>query len=58
MTSIDEVRQQIVRLEVERKQIEQALLESKRYLTRLIESSPDAIISTDGREYQTLQRER
>jgi PAS domain S-box-containing protein len=47
MTSIDEVRQQIVRLEVERKQIEQALLESKRYLTRLIESSPDAIISTD-----------
>jgi PAS domain S-box-containing protein len=47
MTSIDEMRQQIVRLEVERKQTEKALLESKRYLTSLIESSPDSIISTD-----------
>jgi PAS domain S-box-containing protein len=30
-----------------RKQAEQAAVESKRYLTRLIEGSPDAIISTD-----------
>ena len=45
MTSIDELRQQIETLEA--KQTEQSALEAKRYLTRLIESSPDAIISTD-----------
>jgi len=44
---IDELRQQIGALEAERKQAEQAALEAKRYLNRLIESSPDAIISTD-----------
>ena len=54
MTSTDELRQQIGALEAERKQAEQVALEAnaklretKRYLTRLIESSPDAIISTD-----------
>ena len=45
MTSIDEPRQQIETLET--KQTEQSALAAKRYLTRLIESSPDAIISTD-----------
>jgi PAS domain S-box-containing protein len=50
MTSIDEVRQQIVRLEVERKQIEQALLESKRYLTRLIESDGNIKLFSESAE--------
>ena len=44
---IDELRQKIGALEAERKQAELAALETKRYLTRLIESSTDAIISTD-----------
>ena len=45
--TIDELRQKIGALETERKQAEQTALEVKRSLTRLIESSPDAIISTD-----------
>src|SRR6187401_266771 len=52
--TIDELRQKIGALETERKQAEQAALEAnaalretQRCLTRLIESSPDAIISTD-----------
>jgi PAS domain S-box-containing protein len=51
---INEPRQQIGAPESERKQTEQVALEAnakheetKRYLTRLIETSPDAIISTD-----------
>jgi len=47
MTSTDELRQQIVSLQSERKQAEQESLEAKRYLTGLIECSPDAVISTD-----------
>ena len=52
--TIDELRQKIGALETERKQAEQAALEAnaalretQRCLTRLIESSPDAIIFTD-----------
>jgi PAS domain-containing protein len=52
--TIDELRQKIGALETERKQAEQTALEAnaslqetQRCLTRLIESSPDAIISTD-----------
>ena len=52
--TIDELRQKIGALETERQQAEQAALEAnaalretQRCLTRLIESSPDAIISTD-----------
>jgi PAS domain-containing protein len=44
---IDELRRQITALEAERQQAEQVARETKRHLTRLIESSPDAIISTD-----------
>src|SRR6187200_1043 len=44
---VDELRRQIAALEAERQQAEQVARESKQYLTRLIESSPDAIISTD-----------
>ena len=44
---IDELRQQIVVLEAERKHAEQAALEAKRYLARLIETSPDPVISSD-----------
>ncbi len=44
---IDELRQQIGVLEAERKQAEQVALEAKRYLTLLIETSPDAVVSTD-----------
>jgi len=45
--NLDALRQKIHALEVERKSSEQAALEAKRYLDRLIESSPDAIISTN-----------
>src|SRR5689334_7277812 len=44
---VDELRRQIAALEAERQQAEQVARESRQYLTRLIESSPDAIISTD-----------
>ena len=44
---MDELRQRISALEAERKQTAQVALETKRYLTRLIDSSTDAIISTD-----------
>ena len=40
-------RQRVGALEAERKQAELVALETKRYLTRLIDSSTDAIISTD-----------
>ena len=56
MTSIDEPRQQIETLET--KQTEQSALGAKRYLTRLIESSPDAIISTDKEGHVVLFSER
>src|SRR5262249_1726715 len=52
--TIDELRQKIGALELKRNEAEQAALEgnvtlqeTKRYLTRLIESSPDAVISTN-----------
>jgi PAS domain S-box-containing protein len=44
---IDELRREIAALEAKCQQEEQVARESKQYLTRLIESSPDAIISTD-----------
>jgi PAS domain S-box-containing protein len=44
---MDELRQRVSALEAERKQAELVALETKRYLTRLIDSSTDAIISTD-----------
>jgi PAS domain S-box-containing protein len=44
---IDELRQQIGVLEAERRHAEQAALEAKRYLARLIETSPDPVISSD-----------
>jgi adenylate cyclase len=44
---IDELRQQIVVLEAARKHAEEVALEAKRYLARLIETSPVPIISTD-----------
>jgi adenylate cyclase len=44
---MDELRQRVSALEADRKQAELVALETKRYLTRLIDSSTDAIISTD-----------
>ena len=44
---MDELRQRVSALEAERKQAELVALDTKRYLTRLIDSSTDAIISTD-----------
>jgi len=44
---IKELRQQIGALETEALEANAKLQETKRYLTRLIETSPDAIISAD-----------
>jgi adenylate cyclase len=44
---IDELRQQVGALEVERKNTEQLAHETKRHFARLIDSSTDAIISAD-----------
>jgi adenylate cyclase len=55
---IDSLREKIDALEAERKSLEQAALEAKRYLACLIESSPEAIISTDNEGNVVLFSER